>query len=56
MGISARTVAHHIEHVLGKLDAGSRTSAAGRAVEETHACPLSRTRAAPAQASDSFRL
>lgn len=34
MGISARTVAHHIEHILAKLDAGSRTSAARRAVEE----------------------
>jgi DNA-binding NarL/FixJ family response regulator len=32
--ISERTVAHHIEHVLDKLVASSRTSAARRAVED----------------------
>ncbi|HWN32500.1 MAG TPA: response regulator transcription factor [Pseudonocardia sp.] len=32
--ISERTVAHHIEHILDKLGASSRTSAARRAVED----------------------
>ncbi|MDT7611304.1 MAG: hypothetical protein QOG96_5807 [Pseudonocardiales bacterium] len=32
--ISERTVAHHIEHILDKLGANSRTSAARRAVED----------------------
>jgi DNA-binding NarL/FixJ family response regulator len=34
LGISDRTVAHHVEHVLGKLEVTSRTAATRRAVED----------------------
>jgi N,N-dimethylformamidase len=34
MEITQRTVAHHIEHILDKLGASSRTAAARRAVED----------------------
>ncbi|MFC5996227.1 response regulator transcription factor [Pseudonocardia hispaniensis] len=34
LGIRERTAAHHVEHVLAKLGAASRTAAARRAVEE----------------------
>ena len=34
LGVSTRTVAHHVEHLLGKLGVGSRTAAARIAVED----------------------
>jgi DNA-binding NarL/FixJ family response regulator len=34
LGISERTVAHHVEHLLGKLAVRSRTAATRTAVEE----------------------
>lgn len=34
LGISDRTVAHHVEHILGKLEVTSRTAATRRAVED----------------------